>query len=437
MINELSIYLSMEIWGCFFCLIFAGYVLLGKEPEDRESVTMTAFLISMTVLLGADVFAWMFRGGTGPVAWTGVRVSNFLVFLCSYICLGFSAALIMRFAGREPGKDLLFAGVEAVAITGALCSVLNLFLPVFYRIGEDNIYRRDEYFWLSQVLGIIGLFLMAALLYRHRNSVRKGFFISMAIYIAAPLAALFLSLRHYGISYTNIAFILSIMFSFIEHMYYQTVRSLRRRESLLVRERELEDMRIRIVLSQIHPHFIFNVLNTIYYLCGKDVKEAQEAISTFSEYLRANMTALRQEELVPVSREMSLVEKYLWLEKLRFEEDLNIEYDMRAENFFLPTLSIQPIVENAVKHGVGVKLGGGTVRIASLEEADAFVVTVSDDGAGFDPGKNLSDGREHVGIRNVRERVQKLCGGSLSITSREGEGTTAVIRIPKQERLLP
>jgi len=437
MINELSVYLSMEIWGCFFCLIFAGYVLLGKEPEDRESVTMTAFLISMAVLLGADVFAWMFRGGTGPAAWAGVRVSNFLVFLCSYICLGFSAALIMRFAGREPGKDLLFAGVEAVAITGALCSVLNLFLPIFYRIGEDNIYRRDEYFWLSQVLGIIGLFLMAALLYRHRNSVRKGFFISMAIYIAAPLAALFLSLRHYGISYTNIAFILSIMFSFVEHMYYQTVRSLGRRESLLLRERELENMRIRIVLSQIQPHFIFNVLNTIYYLCGKDVKEAQEAISIFSEYLRANMAALRQDELVPVSREMSFVEKYLWLEKLRFEEDLNIEYDMQAEDFFLPVLSIQPIVENAVKHGVGVKLGGGTVRIASREEADAFVVTVSDDGAGFDPMKNLSDGQEHVGIRNVRERVQKLCGGSLSITSREGEGTTAVIRIPKQKQLLP
>ena len=434
MINELSIYLSMEIWGCFFCLIFAGYVFLGKEPDvpdERERGTMIAFLISMTVLLGADVCAWLFRGDAGPVAYAGTRISNFLVFMCAYICLGFGAALIMRFAGQDPGKDLVFAGVEAVAITGVIASFLNLFRPFFYSIGEDNIYRREEYFWVSQVLGIIGLILMAGLLYRYRNSVRKGFLVSMAIYIMAPLAALFVSLRHYGISYTNIAFILAVIISFIEHMFYQKVLSMKRRESLQVREKELEDMRIRIVLSQIQPHFIFNVLNTIYYLCGKNVKQAREAISSFSEYLRANMAAIHQDTPVPVSQEMSFVEKYLYLEKLRFGEELNIEYDLQGGNFYLPALSIQPIVENAVKHGTGAKLEGGTVRIATREEADAFVVTVSDDGVGFDPEKDLSDGREHVGIRNVRERVQKMCGGSLSITSREGEGTTAVIRIPK------
>ena len=204
-----------------------------------------------------------------------------------------------------------------------------------------------------------------------------------------------------------------------------------RRENLLVREKELEDMRIRIVLSQIQPHFIFNVLNTIYYLCGKDVKQAREAISSFSDYLRANMAAIHQEVPVSVSQEMSFVEKYLYLEKLRFGEELNIEYDLQGGLFYLPALSIQPIVENAVKHGTGAKLDGGTVCIATREEEDAFVVTVTDDGDGFDPEKDLSDGREHVGIRNVRERVQKMCGGSLSITSREGEGTTAVIRIPK------
>ena len=434
MINELSIYLSMEIWGCFFCLIFAGYVFLGKEPDvpdERERGTMIAFLISMTVLLGADVCAWLFRGDAGPVAYAGTRISNFLVFMCAYICLGFGAALIMRFAGQDPGKDLVFAGVEAVAITGVIAVLLNLFLPFFYSIGEDNIYRREEYFWVSQVLGIIGLILMAGLLYRYRNSVRKGFLVSMAIYIMAPLAALFASLRHYGISYTNIAFILAVIISFIEHMFYQKVLSMKRRESLLVREKELEDMRIRIVLSQIQPHFIFNVLNTIYYLCGKDVKQAREAISSFSDYLRANMAAIHQEVPVSVSQEMSFVEKYLYLEKLRFGEELNIEYDLQGGNFYLPALSIQPIVENAVKHGTGAKLDGGTVRIATREEEDAFVVTVSDDGVGFDPDKDLSDGREHVGIRNVRERVQKMCGGSLSITSREGEGTTVVIRIPK------
>ena len=431
MINELSIYLSMEIWGCFFCLFFVVSIFFVKEPDDRERGTMVTFLISMTILLGADVCAWIFRGDTSPAAYAGTRISNLLIFMCAYICLGCGAALIMRFAGQDPGKDMIFVGVEAVAITGVTGSLLNLFQPLFYSIGEDNIYRREEYFWVSQVLGIIGLFLLAVLLHRYRNGIRKGFLISMAIYIMAPLAALFASLNHYGISYTNTACLLAVIVSFVEHMYYQNVRSMERRENLLVREKELEDMRIRIVLSQIQPHFIFNVLNTIYYLCGKDVKQAREAISSFSDYLRANMAAIHQEVPVSVSQEMSFVEKYLYLEKLRFGEELNIEYDLQGGNFYLPALSVQPIVENAVKHGTGAKLDGGTVRIATREEEDAFVVTVSDDGVGFDPDKDLSDGREHVGIRNVRERVQKMCGGSLSITSREGEGTTAVIRIPK------
>lgn len=431
MINELSIYLSMEIWGCFFCLFFVVSIFFVEEPDDRERGTMITFLISMTVLLGADVCAWIFRGDTSPAAYAGTRLSNLLIFMCAYICLGCGAALIMRFAGQDPGKDMIFVGVEAVAITGVIASLLNLFQPLFYSIGEDNIYRREEYFWVSQVLGIIGLFLMAVLLYRYRNGIRKGFLISMVIYIMAPLAALFASLNHYGISYTNTACLLAVIISFTEHMYYQNVRSVERRENLLVREKELEDMRIRIVLSQIQPHFIFNVLNTIYYLCGKDVKQAREAISSFSDYLRANMAAIHQEVPVSVSQEMSFVENYLYLEKLRFGEELNIEYDLQGGNFYLPALSIQPIVENAVKHGTGAKLDGGTVRIATREEEGAFVVTVTDDGVGFDPEKDLSDGREHVGIRNVRERVQKMCGGSLSITSREGEGTTVVIRIPK------
>lgn len=431
MINTLSIYLSLEIWGCIFCLVFAGYVFVRNEPDDRERESMIAFLLSMAVTLGADVAAWMFRGGSGQAAYFGVRLSNFLVFACAYICLGCGAALIMRFAGQEPGNDLVFAGIEAVAITGIACSLLNLVRPLFYRIGEDNLYRREEYFWLSQMLGIIGLILLAILLYRYRRNIRKGFLISMGIYITAPLAALFISLRHYGISYTNIAFIIAVIFSFIEHIYYQAIQSMERRESLRAQEQELEEMRIRIVLSQIQPHFIFNVLNTIYYLCGKDVRQAQEAISNFSDYLRANMSAIRREVPVHISQELSFVEKYLYLEKLRFEDELNIEYDLQAEDFYLPALSIQPMVENAVKHGIGVKLGGGTVRISTREEEDAYLVTVFDDGAGFDPEKDFSDGREHVGIQNVKERVQKMCRGSLTITSREGEGTTAVIRIPK------
>ena len=106
---------------------------------------------------------------------------------------------------------------------------------------------------------------------------------------------------------------------------------------------------------------------------------------------------------------------------------------MEAMNFKLPPLTVQPLVENAVKHGATKKRGGGTVTIATRETAEAWIVTISDTGRGFDPENCENDGKLHVGIRNVRERLEALVGGTLEISSETGIGTEAVVTIPKKE----
>jgi sensor histidine kinase YesM len=118
-----------------------------------------------------------------------------------------------------------------------------------------------------------------------------------------------------------------------------------------------------------------------------------------------------------------------------YGDALNVVYRIEAAGFLLPPLTVQPIAENAVKHGIGQKEGGGTVAVSVHEAQNSFCVTVSDDGAGYDTGYGADnpcgEKRKGIGIENVRRRIEEQCGGTLEIASEPGKGTTAVITIPK------
>ena len=203
------------------------------------------------------------------------------------------------------------------------------------------------------------------------------------------------------------------------------------KENLRV-QKELYDSKVQIMVSQIKPHFMYNALSSIAILCKLDPDTAYEATITFSKYLRGNMDSLKQTEPVPFEVELEHLKKYLYIEKLRFADKLDIIYDIQATDFKLPMLSVQPIVENAVKHGVGMKDEGGTVTIAARETEDAFEVIITDDGVGFDTSApKKEDGRSHVGMENTRKRLRDMCGADIIITSKPGEGTTAKVIIPK------
>jgi len=196
-------------------------------------------------------------------------------------------------------------------------------------------------------------------------------------------------------------------------------------------ERKLAESRISIMLSQIQPHFLYNALAVISRLCDKDPAEAKKATVNFSNYLRANMNLLERTEPIPFENELNHTIGFLNLEQAMYGEALNVIYDIQTKNFKLPALTMQPIVENAIKHGIGKKEGGGTVTISTKETDGGYQVIVSDDGIGFEQEKIDDDGQQHIGINNVRLRLSAQCGGSLEIESKPGAGTTASIIIPK------
>ena len=195
-------------------------------------------------------------------------------------------------------------------------------------------------------------------------------------------------------------------------------------------EAQLKESRIAIMLSQIQPHFIYNTLGTIERMCLKDPQQAFDLVRNFSLYLRRNFSELDSVTPICFAEELKHVEYYVNIEKVRFP-DMGIEYDVEATEFVLPALSVQPLVENAIKHGLMRLESGGTVRIHSYETPTYFCVEVTDDGAGFDADAPI-DEKKHVGLRNIRGRLKAMVDGELVIESKPGAGTRAMIMIPKE-----
>ena len=197
---------------------------------------------------------------------------------------------------------------------------------------------------------------------------------------------------------------------------------------------KLREQRLSLMLSQIQPHFLYNTLNTITALCRVNPKLAEETTIKFSGYLRENMYSMGENYTNPFSKELDHTNIYLDIEKLRFGDRVKVEYDIKSDDFNMPTLTLQPIVENAVKHGICSKLEGGTIKISTEKKGRDHIITIEDNGIGFEIDKALNDGRPHVGIHNVKERLKSMVRAEMEIISFIGIGTTVRIIIPGERK---
>ncbi len=194
---------------------------------------------------------------------------------------------------------------------------------------------------------------------------------------------------------------------------------------------ELEVKRIRATLERIKPHYIYNVLASIYYLCDQDVSTAKEAIQIFSDYLRDVLNMMEEQTLIPVSRELKTVRNYLELEQMRFGDRIHVRYQTEIEDFLIPPFSLQPLVENSVKHGLANAEGDGEIVIITYDRPESYVIVVKDSFEGFDTEQTDAGGGS--GTKYVREILHRTVNGTLQIKSKPGDGTISMITIPKKQ----
>ena len=193
---------------------------------------------------------------------------------------------------------------------------------------------------------------------------------------------------------------------------------------------QLTESRVSTMMSQIRPHFIYNTLGSIEQLCKLDPQKAGELVHNFAKYLRGNFGELDNPKPIYMSQEMEHVHHYISIENVRFP-DMTFTFEMNSDDFKIPALTVQPIVENAIKHGLMKLPKGGTINVVSYESETDYCISVIDDGVGFDTNTLLDD-RKHVGLRNIRERLRVMVNGTLEIESTQGVGTKVLIKIPKE-----
>jgi len=201
-----------------------------------------------------------------------------------------------------------------------------------------------------------------------------------------------------------------------------------------VREHEKmvdNEWRVQMMMTQIQPHFLFNTLSTIQALCRIDPEKAFSTLGVFGEYLRENLGVMQSPDLIPFEDELRHTKLYAEIEQIRFP-NITVEYRVLDSAFKVPVLCLQPLVENAVKHGVRTKKNGKII-VSAYREGDSYVYSVADNGKGFTSESMGDPDRTHIGMQNVQERIERQCGGTVTVRSTPGEGTEITVKIPAAE----
>lgn len=434
-----AVNVTLDLYSALVCLVLCASLLKKGSKSRLQLYFLMMCIFNLGMSLG-DIPSWVCNGRNRP--WYGIaQWSAALVFwLCSTGMLLFFTAYLIEYLSSKVQVHQCFIQVAmafgGIHIAGILLSIWN---GMFFTITVENTYQRGEWFWLSQLLPFLlyGLDIIIFIYYR-KGLFHKDFRI-LSSYIALPLAGELIQMTHFGISLLPAAVSVSLLLIYINIQAQQEFRLERK-------EKELAEARIDIMLSQIQPHFLYNSLTTIRQLCDVDPRQAKEAIRDFAQFLRGNMDSLKSKAPIPFEQELSHVENYLALEHQRFQDRLCVKYAIETKSFAIPPLTLQPIVENAIRHGILKREKGGTVTIATRETGNAWFVTVTDDGVGIqetvqEDDRNMvsesdgkgseKDGHSHIGIENVRERLAALSNGTLEIYSTPGKGTMVMITIPK------
>jgi two-component system LytT family sensor kinase len=214
---------------------------------------------------------------------------------------------------------------------------------------------------------------------------------------------------------------------------FETYRKYREREVAAARlETKLAQANLQVLKMQIHPHFLFNTLHTIAALISRDQKAAHEMVTRLSDLLRATLDQSGRQE-IPLQEELEILKKYLEIMKVRFGERLSIELDTSPDTLaaLVPNFILQPLVENAIMHGILPRKEGGTIKIRTRTEDGRLVIRIADDGVGLKEGTDELE-KKGFGLKSTRQRLEKFYGPehAFELANREGGGSRLTLRIP-------
>ena len=415
-INSLSICIvSFLIHSC----------LRNKKYTYKYDIKFEKFLFVVLVSLFSDLCRLLVNGFDQPF----LLIMNYFYNIVYHLMVILQVYLFVDYVNDQKWgnkKAIKWYKLFFLIYFFGLCIlfVVNIFKPIIFTIVQGKYTRLNPIYIIFLIdalfiVGILGCINYKTILRRHLYLI--------IYYIVLPFTAL--PIQTFVIDASMFSCVLTISTTIIFILDYNITQF-----KLINEQKENENNRSKLMLSQIQPHFVYNTLSTIAYLCQTNPDQAKDLTIKFSQYLRNNVDFKSNDDMIPFTKELESVKNYLEIEKVRFEERLEVIYEIQVENFVLPMLTLQPIVENAVKHGICKKKEGGSILIASFEDEEYYHLLVKDNGVGFVEGNyDDEDNNTHIGIKNVRSRIENIAHGEIIIESEINRGTNVLINIPKNK----
>ncbi len=438
---------SIEGWNELILLLLILIMTIGARQEKTDEL-MKRVKIPLThelILFFTATFVYnlcnivdiCFGGMPTDYSHNCISIGVF----CYYSAGEFQTLLFLYVIKKYVADKLDSLWVKRSVFTFGLLQIPNIILLLItpftgflYYIDANNDYVRRSGYWLWQIITILTFVFIAVVIIAKWKSISgmlKRIVVTAAVF---PLAALVTSPFLPDMSLNNIMVAITALIMFVIYEKNKTEITIRygyeleKAKTELAESRlELEEAKNQTLLAQIQPHFINNSLMALRSRCS-DHPEIYESLTNFSRYLRSNFEALGEKRLILFEQEMCNIEAYLALEQENFGDRLRVEYDIDCDDFLIPVLSVQPLVENAVRHGVATYEKGGTVYINAHRSDGKIIIEVIDEGFGRNNITKQQEKRKGIGIENVRARLHSLSNGELEIISGE-HGTTARITI--------
>ena len=216
------------------------------------------------------------------------------------------------------------------------------------------------------------------------------------------------------------------------YFYLSVIYQYEMHDAVTQKELTITQHKLSLLRSQMHPHFIINALSIIRSLVKRDTERAEREIDAFSDYLNVHIHAIQTDGLIDFDQELSHVNAYLSLVQADRSRQIQVLYDLKVTDFQLPSLSLEPLIENAVKYGTGID--NGVITISTEETPNAVLIRVADNGTG-DPEQKQKPESTGIGIANTKQRLKMQCGGTLN-ANRSDDGMIVTISIPKPKEVI-
>ena len=406
--------LAMMLIGIAFSAIMPT---LGRWNR-RYFLTFFSLLFLYVVVIFIDLI--LYAGSDTAKAGKALVLIEYLFFsVLTLIPIPF----LLHCSGETvKGSAVLRAGV-ALWVLFWILMLGGQYTDVFYYIAPDHQYTRGSLFPLLMAPLALIMLLTIAALFKRRKQLSNRIFAALLIYLL-PTALLIILYM-----FAPVDIFLSLWMVLCAQTMFGLILT-DNIEQFVRQQQEIAHQRASVMVLQMRPHFIYNTLMSIYSLCNQDPGKARQVTKDFTDYLRKNFTAVASENLIPFSAELEHTRAYLAVEQAQYEEMLTVDYDTPFIRFRLPPLTLQPIAENAVKHGIDPYAGPLHISIRTRQTSDGCEITVENNGPDFNP---INDNEPHIALANIRQRLRMMCGGKLNITPRDGGGTMVKVTIPLQD----